>query len=278
MRVLIAGCGYVGTELGRELASLGHTVWGLRRSPGVLPAGIRPVAADLLRDDLAPLLPAVDRVVYAVAADGPREEAYEAAYVTGPRRLLSALLDRGEGVERVIFVSSTAVYGDAGGDWVDEATPCHPENFRGSTVLRGEETVLEGPFPGVVLRLGGIYGPGRTRLLDLVRDGRARCPGDGPIWSNRIHRDDCAGALVHLLGLPRPESTYLGVDDEPTPLCQVYRELAEMLGAPAPPTDPGLSRDRSNKRCANGRLRDSGYRFRFPTFREGYRSMMEAGA
>jgi nucleoside-diphosphate-sugar epimerase len=97
MRVLIAGCGYVGTALGRELTSVGHEVWGLRRNPGALPGGIRPVAADLLRDDLAALLPAVDRVVYAVAADGPREEAYEDAYVTGPRRLLSALRDRGDG-------------------------------------------------------------------------------------------------------------------------------------------------------------------------------------
>jgi nucleoside-diphosphate-sugar epimerase len=278
LKVLIAGCGYVGTALGLELAAQGNTVWGLRRSAGKLPPPIRPVTANLLEDPLEEVLPQVDRVVYAVAADGPREEAYRKAYVEAPRRLLAALMARGDPVERFIFVSSTAVYGDAGGGWVDETTPCVPENFRGSTVLEGEETVLASTVPGLVLRLGGIYGPGRTRLLDRVREGEARCPGDGPIWSNRIHRDDCAGALAHLLHLQEPHPVYLGVDDAPTPLCQVYRELAVMLEAPEPQVDPASSRDRSNKRCSNRRLRESGYRFRFPTFVEGYRHLMESGA
>jgi nucleoside-diphosphate-sugar epimerase len=274
MRVLIAGCGYVGTELGIRLAGEGLRVWGLRRSPGVLPPSIRPLVCDLLGDRLEALLPPVDLVVYAVSADGSGEEAYEGAYVTGPARLLKALDSVQSPVDRVIFVSSTRVYGDAKGEWVDEETPCVPEDFRGRLLLEGESTVLSGAFPGVVLRLGGIYGPGRTRLLDQVRKGEARCPGDGPVWSNRIHRDDAAGALAHLLRIPDPAPVYLGVDDEPTPLCKVYRELAGMLGAPEPGVDPGLTRDRSNKRCSNRRLRESGYRFQYPTFREGYRSIL----
>ena len=278
LQVLIAGCGYVGTALGLELAAQGDTVWGLRRNAGKLPSPIRPVAADLLADRLEDVLPQVDRVVYAAAADGPREDAYRRAYVEGPGRLLAALTARGDPVERFIFISSTAVYGDAGGGWVDEATPCIPENFRGSTVLEGEEAVLASSISGLVLRLGGIYGPGRTRLLDRVREGKARCPGDGPIWSNRIHREDCAGALGHLLRLQEPHPVYLGVDDAPTPLCQVYRELAGMLDAPEPQVDPASTRDRSNKRCSNRRLRESGYHFRFPTFREGYRALVESGA
>lgn len=278
LNVLIAGCGYVGTALGLELASEGDTVWGLRRNTARLPAPIRRVEADLVEDPLEARLPRVDRVVYAVAAEGRREDAYRRAYVKGLTRLLQALEGRGDAVDRFIFVSSTAVYGDSAGGWVDETTPCVPDSFRGSTVLEGEEIVLASSVPGLVLRLGGIYGPGRTRLLDRVRGGEARCPGDGPIWSNRIHRDDCAGALVHLLRIPEPRPRYLGVDDEPTPLCQVYRELAEMVGAPEPRVDPVTTRVRSNKRCSNRLLRESGYRFRFPTFREGYRAMVESGA
>lgn len=277
MRVLVAGCGYVGTALGLQLSAGGHEVWGLRRQPEGLPVPIRPLAADLLDGDLADHLPEVDRVVYAAAADAREEEAYRAAYVRGPAQLLTALETGGTAVERFIFVSSTAVYGDVQGAWVDETTPCLPGSFRGSTVLEGEEVVLSAPVPGVVLRLGGIYGPGRTRLLDRVRGGKARCPADGPIWSNRIHRDDAAGALAHLLVLPDPERIYVGVDDEPASLCQVYRELARLLGAPEPMVEGGATRDRANKRCSNLRLRESGYRFRHPTFREGYRSMVEQG-
>jgi nucleoside-diphosphate-sugar epimerase len=277
MKVLIAGCGDVGTALGLQLVRRGHTVWGLRRRVDLLPPEILPIALDLVHDPLPGRIPSVDRVVYAAAADQGTEDAYRAAYVDGPGRLLD-FMEAAETPrpDRFLFVSSTAVYGSTGGEWVDEDSPCHPDGFRGSTVLEGERRVWSSPIPGVVLRLGGIYGPGRTRMLDLVRSGRARCPHGPPVWTNRIHRDDCAGALAHLLEHPRPEPLYLGVDHEPTPLCDLYRELAEMLGVPAPGIDPEPSRDRSNKRVSSLRLRESGYQFRFPTFREGYRQLLEA--
>lgn len=275
MRVLIAGCGYVGSELGIRLAAEGHEVWGLRRNPAGLPESIRPVAADLLAPGLAGRLPDVDRVVYAAAANESTPEGYRAIYVEGVRALMGALVDRpSPAVRRFVYVSSTAVYGDSGGDWVDEDTPPAPENFRGTEVLEGERTVLSGSIPSTVLRLGGIYGPGRTRLIEMVRQGRATCPGNGPLWSNRIHRDDAARALRHLLSLPDPAPHYLGVDDQPTPLCDVYRGLARMLGAPEPQVDPDRGRDRSNKRCSNRRLRDSGFTFEYPSFREGYRALL----
>lgn len=278
MRVLIAGCGYVGCELARRLVAEGHQVWGLRRNPEALPDGVEPVAADLLDPELARHLPPAELVVYAAASDGGTPEAYRAIYVDGVRNTLTALQEReGPPVERFIFVSSTGVYGDTGGDWVDEESATEPDSFRGSEVLEGEEVALAAPFPSLVLRLGGIYGPGRNRLLRMVVQGRARCPGDGPIWSNRIHRDDAARALEHLLAIPDPHSVYLGIDDEPTPLCQVYREVATMLDAPEPQVDPEKGRDRSNKRCSNRRLRESGFTFLYPSFREGYGEMIAAG-
>lgn len=279
MNVLIAGCGYVGSQLGLLLRRDGHRVWGLRRDPSVLPDEIEPVAADLLAEDLRSRLPPARRIVYAASADGRDPQAYRRVYVDGVANLLKALQapDR-PAVERFIFVSSTAVYADAGGDWVDEESPTEPENFRGSTMLEGERLALDAPFSATVLRLGGIYGPGRTRLLEMVREGRARCPENGPVWSNRIHRDDAARALHHLLELPDPASVYLGVDEEPTPICQVYRELARMLGAPEPEVDPELTRRRSNKRCSSRLLRASGFTFRHPTFRDGYQAMIDSAA
>ncbi|TVP47316.1 MAG: SDR family oxidoreductase [Gemmatimonadales bacterium] len=276
-QVLIAGCGYVGTRLGELLAARGDHPVGLRRNPSGLPPSIEPLAVDLLAGDLESRIPPADLVVYAASADRSDESSYRRIYVDAVDALLRVFESRepDQRPSRLVFVSSTAVYGDAEGGWVDENTSPRPESFRGSVMVEGEDRVLGSPIPGVVLRLGGIYGPGRTRIIDLVRAGQARCPGDGPIWSNRIHREDAAAATMHLLDLPEPEDVYLGVDAEPTPLCQVYRWLAEQVGAPEPPKDPAVSRDRSNKRCSSERLQASGFAFRYPSFRDGYGEMLE---
>lgn len=274
-RVLIAGCGDVGTVLGLDLAGAGHTVYGLRRSPAGLPASIAPVAADLTRPETLAGLPCgVDLVCYAAAAGGFSEAAYRATYVDGVRNLLAALA--GQAVRRFVFVSSTGVYGQVEGEWVDEGSPTEPGGFSGRCLLDGERLVLTGPIPGVVARLGGIYGPGRTRLLDAVRRGEP-CVDSPPRYTNRIHRDDCAGALAHLLELAAPQAVYLGVDHAPAPECEVMDWLAETLGLPCPPRGDGPgggSPQRGNKRCRNDRLVASGYRFRYPSYREGYAAVL----
>ena len=177
-RVLIAGCGYVGTALGVELAARGDQVWGLRRDPSGLPPAIRPVRGDLLeQDNLVRVLPeAPDVVVYAASAGGFSDLAYRTAYVDGVRSFLRALVQAGAEPRRLLFTSSTGVYGRTDGEWVDEDTPPEPTAFNGSRVLEGEDLFLDGPFPSVVLRLGGIYGPGRTSLLQRVRQGGVTCP------------------------------------------------------------------------------------------------------
>ena len=121
MRVLIAGCGYVGTELGLRLAwTGGHEVWGLRRDLSRLPACIRPVCADLLMPSLDSQLPHVDGVVYAASTDASSPEGSRDAYVTGVENLLGALESLSTPPSQLIFVSSISVYGEAGGEWVDE--------------------------------------------------------------------------------------------------------------------------------------------------------------
>lgn len=277
-RVLIAGCGYVGTALGRELAARGDLVWGIRRDPSTLPSVLHPIAADLLDTDaLSRALPRdPDVVVYAASAGGFSDHEYRRAYVDGVRSLLRALVRTGAEPSRLLFTSSTGVYGRTDGEWVDEETPPEPSAFNGSRVLEGEDLVLDGPFRSVVLRLGGIYGPGRTSLLDRVRQGGLVCP-ETPVWSNRIHRDDCAGALVHLMDLPDPAPVYIGVDREPAELCEVMRWLARRVGAPEPVRDAGSGAGRgSNKRCSSARLVSSGYRFRHPDFRSGFQAILDA--
>ncbi|MEM7048077.1 MAG: SDR family oxidoreductase [Acidobacteriota bacterium] len=276
-RVLIAGCGDLGSALGLRLLQRGARVWGLRRRAANLPDGIRPLAADLTRREaLAAVLPTtLDAVVYTAAAGAFDDSRYRAAYVAGPRTLLAVLEHQGQRLRRLLFTSSTAVYGQSGGEWVDESSPTRPTSFAGERVLEGERIFLTSPHRTTVLRLGGIYGPGRTRLLDRVRRGEATYDPDRPIFSNRIHRDDAAAALEHLLALESAAEVYLGVDDAPVPLTEVYRWLARRLAAPAPRQGRSLeSRQRGNKRCRNRRLRQSGFELLYPTFREGYRALL----
>lgn len=276
MRVLIAGCGYVGTALGLELAARGDEPFGLRRDPSGLPDDIVPVAADLTEAASLRDLPEVDAVVITASADGRDPERYRAAYVEAPATLLRVLSDRGDELDTVLFASSSAVYGQEDGEWVDESSPADPASETGAILLEAEQTVLGGPYPATVLRLTGIYGPGRTRLVERVRSGEARCPAQ-PVYTNRIHRDDCAGALAHLLALVERAELYLGVDHDPADRCDVYRWLAERLDAPTPEVDPDAAARRGNKRCSNERLVSSGYRIRYPSFRDGYGAMLDGG-
>ncbi|MEE2523275.1 SDR family oxidoreductase [Pseudarthrobacter sp. J47] len=278
MTVLIAGCGDLGTEAGLRFAAAGQQVLGWRRSPAKLPAAIDGAAADLSSADLPPLPAATSAVVISIAADSPTEAAYRAAYVDGVRNVLNALDRDGVVPRRVLFVSSTAAYGDAGGDWIDEGTTPEPGGFSGRILLEAEALLQDWAAgkatEGVSLRLGGIYGPGRTRLIDQVRSGSAVIP-EGPRFTNRIHRDDAAAAIVRLCSMDQPAApVYIGVDDEPAELGDVLRFLAGELGLDAPPSGPGPDARGGNKRCSNALLRATGVQFVFPSFREGYRSIL----
>jgi len=286
MAILIAGCGYVGRELARQLVADGHRdVLGLRRSQVDVAPGVRTVAADLLDpESLRRGLPAdaqITHVAYAASADGSTRDAYLAAYRDGWSHLRAVLAERGDPVDRAVLVSSTGVYGHGDGRWVDEDTPPEPRGETGPALLEAEEAALAAdvPYPTVVLRLAGIYGPGRTRLVDQVRTGQAP-RGNPDRYTNRLHRDDCARAVGHLLlRVPDPAPRYLGADDEPVRMRDVRAWLAETLGVPLPPAGgdgggdgtrvPGIG-----KRCRNARLRGTGLDLRYPTFREGYGALI----
>jgi nucleoside-diphosphate-sugar epimerase len=276
--ILIAGCGYVGSALARVRIARGDTVFGLRRNPVHLPEGVVPIAADLaVPRSLADLPAALDVVVYAASPAGRDDAFYRTAYVEGLRNLIAAFRAQGQKPRRTILVSSTAVYGQTHGEWVDETSETQPTHFSGRRLLEAEALLRESGLPAVVLRLGGIYGPRRTRLVDEVRQGRAPIARGGPRYTNRIHRDDCVGALDHLIEHAAPEECYLGVDCEPEDEAVVLRWLAGAVGA-APPVVAGADQRRAprsgSKRCSNARLLSSGYAFRYPSYREGYTAVL----
>ncbi len=276
MRVAILGCGYVGTALGRRLDEAGHHVVGVRRSADglkrVAEAGLDPVEADVTDPVSLSAVPDADWVVFAASAGGRSAAAARATYLEGVRVATRAFADRETPPERFLYTSSTGVYGDRDGAWVDESTPPRPDDERGEVLVAAEEAALDGPLPATVARFAGLYGPDRYRLRRYL---------DGAVPSgyvNLLHRDDAAGAVAHLLRTEAARGeTVLVVDDEPVARPELARWLAGECGVEPPETtEPASGRARAQKRCSNDRLRALGYEFEYPTFREGYRPAVEA--
>ena len=210
-------------------------------------------------------MPSFDLVVLTTAPPGRDDAAYRTAYIGGPAHLLDALPSP---PGRVVLTSTTGVYGIDDGSWVDETSPTEPTRSSAEIVLDGERR-LAALAPTVVLRPAGIYGPGRTRLVESVRAAKAPVADDGtPRWTNRIHRDDVVDALITLATHPAPPPVAIAVDDEPTPRDDVIHWLARRLDAPEPTTIT-VARP-SGKRCRNTTLRSLGWAPTYATFREGY--------
>jgi nucleoside-diphosphate-sugar epimerase len=273
-RILLAGCGDLGERVAQRLRAHGDEVWALRRQPPVRGGhGIHWLRGDLTDPASLRELPAgITRLVYLPAPATRDKAAYRAIFVDGLRYLLDAL-DRRK-LARVLFVSSSAVYGEHDGDWVDEATPTDPPGFNGAVLLEAEQWLAEQSLPSTVLRLAGLYGPGRLQLIERLRAGQLRVPRETPHWANRIHVDVAAAAVAHLLQLKSPQPLYLGVDDTPMPLDELYDFLAALIDAPLPaegaaPTGVG------SKRLRNARLRASGWAPQWPNAREGYAALLD---
>lgn len=276
--VLIMGCGYIGTHLGLLLAKNGHTVWGAKRKINTLPEAIRPVKVDVTHLTDADLPESLDYVFYMVSPDDYSDEAYRIAYEHGVRNLLFALEKAHQKPKRVIMVSSTGVYGQQRGEWVDESSITEPMDFAGFRVLMGEETFLDSTFTVSIVRLGGIYGPGRENLIQRVKNGQAKCSVRSP-FTNRIHLADAVGVLSHIMNLEEPDNIYVGVDSEPCSRNDVIQWVAKQLGIKvewSDNPDRAIHRPLSNKKCQNTRLLTSGYQFIYPSFKEGYGALIRS--
>jgi nucleoside-diphosphate-sugar epimerase len=273
MTVLIAGCGDIGTEVGLRFAELGARVVGIRRSADVLPAEIEGQSVDLTVE--RPTIPEdTDTVVVALAASSPTPEVYRAVYVDALRNLLDALEARGIVPARMLLVSSTAVFDVSDGSWVDENTPTVPASETAAILLEAEQLLHSRMPNAVVLRLAGIYGPGRERLITQVRQGTATVSARSA-HTNRIHRDDAAAAIVHLMTMAQPtHPLYLGVDNAPVRGAAVLEFLADELHSAKPQLVETTSARGGDKRCSNARLRATGFEFSYPDYRSGYRAVL----
>lgn len=278
-RILIAGCGYIGTALAKALVAEGNVVWGLRRRAQFLPPEIRPVAADLHEARTLLSLPAgLDYLFYTAAPVDSNDTSYRLTYVEGLKNLVRSLEVQRIYPRRAFFTSSTAVYVQQNGEWVDEDSPAEAKHYSGSRLLEAERYLSQSPFPWTVVRLSGIYGPTRSRLIEEIRKGELTASKASSNYTNRIHRDDCVALLHHLMNMNGPGGLYLGTDHEPARLCDVVEWLTHQLEISTPASSRKAweigGRFQGNKRCRNSRLLESGYRFRYPSFREGYMQLL----
>ncbi len=282
MKVLFIGCGDIGVRTIQALTcsqvSSNWQALAMRRHPEQLPRGICAVAGDL-RDveTLSGLLASAcfDVLVISLTADQISDDGYRDSYVAGAQALQSAITQSGQLPGLVIWVSSTGVYGQDDGEWVDELSETAPVSFRGRRLLEAEQLIGGLPVPTVVVRFSGIYGPGRGRLVNQVRQG-VIAPQNPTHWTNRIHSEDCAGVLAHLLdrfyqGAPI-EDLYLATDNQSASAHEVQHWLADRLGIE--PQEGSETRRAGNRRCSNLRLKESGYTFLYPTYREGYGALL----
>ncbi|MCY1281685.1 hypothetical protein D9M69_342770 [compost metagenome] len=279
--LLIAGCGDVGSRLAARLVAAEWRVHGLRRQVEALPHGVLPLAADLGAAACPPAWPRepLDYLVYCAAATRYDEAGYRQAYVDGLAHVLAWLRQHGQRPRRLLFVSSSGVYGQQDGEWIDEASPAEAADMSSVVMREAEQLALGSGHPASVVRLTGIYGPGRNWLLDQVREGQWAV-AEPPVYTNRIHAEDAAGLLACLLeadaGGEALADCYLGVDDEPSALHAVVEWLRDELEVNTRAAEPGMRRGGS-KRCSNARARALGWVPRYPSYREGYAAVL-AGA
>lgn len=290
MSKLIFGCGYLGERVARRWIDQGDTVMAVtrtaERSLALAAKGLFTIGADVTKPE--PLnffgkLPRefreIDMVLFAVGYDGSAGNSIEDVYAGGVKNVLDALPSD---VGRFVYISTTGVYGDAGGDWVDEETPPDPQRDGGRASLLAEQALAESPFAsrGITLRLAGIYGPGRIPYLQQLRAGEP-IPAVSSGHLNLIHVDDAAAVVVAAAERNRRRSLYCVSDGHPVQRGDYYREVARRIGAPPTtfvppdPQSPRAARAAADRRVTNARmLAELGVRLAFPDYRAGLAAIL----
>ncbi|MGK9147894.1 sugar nucleotide-binding protein [Plantibacter flavus] len=286
MTIVIVGLGKLGSDVAARLTARGQDVLGLRRTaatptapepssaPERVAGRLTHAAVDLIAE--TPTLPTdTSAIVVALAPRARSVEAYDALYRGGIGHLLDAASTLPT-PPRIVFVSSTAVWGEDAGEELDDASPATPATGTGHALLAAEGAIRAAVPEASCVRFGGLYGPASTMLVDQVRAGAVtRSSG----WTNRIHRDDAAAVVLHLLDLPAEAlpAVVAGIDEEPALLSDVVDHLADRLGVAPPRLDDAgrtLEERRRGKRIAATALRGTGFTYRYPTFREGYAAQL----
>jgi nucleoside-diphosphate-sugar epimerase len=271
-RRLIIGCGYLGRRVARQWTVQGDTVFALTRTPAhaeeLRQCGLAPIVGDVT--DVASLagLPEVDTILFAVGLDRRSEHSQRDVYVGGLENVLQQI--QGD-MPRVVYISSTSVYGQSQGEWVDESSACQPDSPNGQVCLDAERLLQQKVPQANILRLAGIYGPGRVvGRAEALRAGQIP-EGNPDAWLNLIHIDDAVAAVLACERQGTPGATCLVCDGHPCRRRDYYSLLAALIGAPAPfALSEQSPTSNLNKRCCNRRLRDELHVvLRYPRFNIG---------
>lgn len=285
MAKLIVGCGYLGERVARRWREGGQSVYVMTRSESraavLRDLGYTPIVADVTRAETLKQLPAVETVLLAVGFDRSVGNSIHDVYVEGLKNVLAAL--PGE-TGRLIYISTTGVYGSADGEWVDETTPPAPKREGGQASLAAEELIAVhqlGPR-SVILRLAGLYGPGRVPFIRELRAGEP-IPARASGWVNLIHVDDAAAVVLAAAEMPLDRlSIYCVSDGVPVERGEYYSEVARQIGAAPPrfvepdPNSPRAARAEANRRISNARMMaDLRVELTYPDYRAGLASAVE---
>ncbi len=273
-QILIAGYGDLGQAVGGLLLAEGWSVVGLNRSGhspnnAIMRTGdvTRPATLTTLQDCNPDIL------LYCVAATEQSDDNYRAHYVEGLRNVLDATA-HAKRLRHVFFVSSTRVYGQKTEALLSEVDPARPADFGGVRLLEAEQLLAALPVRHTVLRLSGIYGPGRLRMVQLARQPE-RWPANA--WSNRIHRDDAARFIAWLvqqsLAGKAVDDCYLVTDSCPVPQHNVLNWLANQMGL----ENQAATEVSGGKRLSNTRMLQTGFTLRYPDYRAGYATLLQEG-
>jgi nucleoside-diphosphate-sugar epimerase len=284
-RLVIFGAGYVGAAVALAAKARGLEVSALTRNPvkaqALNAAGVRTVVSELASSDWHGQLPAdTDYVLNCVSSGGGGPEGYRRSYVDGQRSLLT-WAGGTSSPGRLVYTGSTSVYPQEGGIRVDEDAPTDGAMGTARVLLEAEALVRAWRGNWFILRLAGIYGPDRHHLLDQLRAGSGELAGRGEHHLNLIHRDDIVSAILAAFAAPAsvPSGVFNVADDGAAPKAALAEWIAARLGLPAPTFsgEPAMGRRAitPDRIIANDRIkRVLGWRPQYPTFREGYESIL----
>ncbi len=272
-KVLIVGCGDLGGTVAKQLSAMDIQVTGVRRSDAAI-SGVKIIQADITDsvslEVLKPIQP--DILIYCVAANGQTDEQYKANYVDGLCNVL-ATQSENKNLKHVFFVSSTRVYGQKTDALLDESTPATAADFGGERLLEAEALLNDLSCNTTVLRLSGVYGAGRLRMINL-----AKSPQNWPAqnsWSNRIHKDDAAAFIVFLvqqaLASKPIANCYIVTDSKPSSQYEVLSWIANQMQVNAAVLTPATE---GGKRLSNHSMLSTGFQLQYPDFMAGYKALL----
>jgi len=278
--ILIAGCGKLGAPLGLQLASDGQVVTGVkRRLTDSDHLAINWLALDITKpDQYHRLPPSIDALVIILTPAERSAEGYKTVYQYGVNQLL-AHYRLASPKPWVLFVSATSVYGQQSGEWVDETSVTKPEQYNGRSLLAAEQAVLAFNSASVIVRFSGIYGAARSRVIKKLESPQ-HIQQSPPVYSNRIHQDDCIAVLYFLvcekLAGNALDNIYLATDFDCAEKFEVMTWLAKQTGLILPTPEIAAADAPQNKRCANKRLVTRGFHFKYASYRDGYNAMLRS--